>query len=508
VFGSRPLVPLILVVLGVLLAIAYALGLFEPPAAHLAALVPEDAKYAVVSSSINDLRELYVGTYQVAEYDAGRVRVGVPVNVPGLDGVDYDRPVGSYYSADHGRVYLIPIREIDAFEAAYEDENTRENINAKPPVRVAKEYVSVAETTAVATVGPDNRMVLEACEHPLALVGRPESTNELRAMLVALFGPERTPKMRGALPLASELARMPNAIAKMAMNEISRFRLALLAPDAAGPDPKGAAVRFDLVVEPGRNSHFAAAAAHVQDSRVSELLGSLPAGNKINTIAGAAALLDGESWRALGLPLHPGPATGLVAVVALKYRAGRHTIVFALSPTNERAFASIAAAPLLGLDPADAKTIKLDGPEIRLQTVEQAPEAFQTLLRSDAQAPPQLHLCRVRIGNAWYCTLGAHAEEVMRAIVDGSSGASPAILQNLVAGVDQRLVPTLAHRKFFRRGLLGAAFMTAEATKAFQRPFPYIPTASLGMPEALTLTVEMAGEQIHCELWAHRPERE
>jgi hypothetical protein len=501
VFGARPFVKLTVACLLVLLAIAYALGVFEPPTAHLAALVPDDAVFAVVSSSVNDLRQLYRATYQTSEYDAARTRLGQPVNVPGLVGIDYDRPVGSYFRRDDGLVYLVPVADLDAFKSAHD--KTRENINIKAPVRVAKHYVSLAETAAVATIGPDNRMVLEACQYPLALVGHPRAPFELRAMLAAFFGPESPPPTPQLMPLAAMLARMPDPIATIAAGEIDRFRLAVCAHAEGDP-----AVRFDLLIDPARNSHLAAAAEYAGGMQVSDLLGVLPAGHKMNTILGAAAMLNGESWQSLGLPINVGPAAAMIAIVELKYRAGRHTVVFALAPTNERAFERIAQTSVLGLDPAAATVIPLTGAEIRLQEIEQAPAAFDAVFATDANTPPKLHLCRARIGSAWYCTLGAHAEEVMRAIADGAAGATPAVMSKLFGGIDKKIVPTAAHPNFFRKGLVAAAFATAEVPKALAFPFPYIQTASIGTPEAFTVTIEPDGDRIHAELMAFRAERE
>lgn len=498
--ATRRLAPLILIAAGALLALAYGLGLFAPPAAHLAALVPEDAAFAVVSSSVNDLRELYVSEYQVAEFDAARARLGEPVNVPGLDGVDYDRPVGSYFRPGDGMVWLVPVADLGAFESAHRGE--LQNINVKAPVRVANNYVSVAETDAVASVGPDNRMVLEATQYPLALVGNPTGPGVLRAMLVALFGPERPPRFPNVTPLAAMLARMPEAVAQLATAELGPLRLAVRAhkPD----DP---AVRFDLLAVPSSQSHLATAMEYASAVSVADLIGVLPAGNKISTVAAAAVVLNAESWQKLGLPMNVGPAAGMIAIVQQKYRAGRHTVVFGLAPTNERAFERIAQTPLLGLDPESATKLKLDGPEVRLFRVAKAPDAFAHLFESDAQSPPPLYFGRVRIKNAWYCALGAHAEEVLRAIADGISGASPAVMRKLFGGADNRLVPTAAHRDFFRKGLLAAAFLTAEGTKALKHPFPYIQTASIGMPEALTVLVESKKGKLHADLRAFRPER-
>ena len=498
--GTRRLVPLLLIAAVALLAAAYGLGLFAPPAAHLAALVPEDATFAVVSSSVNDLRELYVSEYQVAEFDAARTRLGEPVNVPGLNGVDYDRPVGLYFRPGEGLVRLVPIADLGAFEAAHRGE--LQNVNVKAPVRVAKGYVSVAESDAVAGVGPDNRQVLEAAQYPLALVGNPTDSAALRGMLLAMFGPERPPRTPNVVPLSALLARMPENIARLAAAELGPFRLAVLPHEAGDP-----AVRFDLLGEATSQSHLGAAVEYAGDGAVADLIGVLPAGNKINTIAAAAVVLNAESWQELGLPMNVGPAAGMVAVVQQKYRAGRHTIVFGLAPKNERAFERIAQTPLLGLEPDAATTPKVDGPEIRLFRVPTPPASLAHLFASDAQSAPPLYFGRVRIQNAWYCALGAHAEEVLRAIADGASGASPAVMRGLFADEAKRLAPTVAHTKFFRKGLLAAAFLTAEGTKALRHPFPFIQTASIGMPEALTLTVEPKDGKLHADLRAFRPER-
>jgi hypothetical protein len=498
---SRAVSILILVVLGGLALLANWLGLFAPPAAHIAALVPEDAIYCVVSSSVNDLRELYVSKYQVTEFDPARARIGDPVNVPGLDGVDYERPVGVYLSRDRELVNLVPFTDLGAFEKAFDQ--TRENVNAKAPIEVAKHYLSVSESDAVATIGPDDRMILEASKHPLALVGRPGSSLELRAMLVALFGAERAPRMRTAIPLSALCLGMPEAVATAALRELRQFRLAVLPhkPD----DP---AVRFDLVADPGPQSQLVRAAEYATGGEAATLLGTLPAGHKMNTVAGAAVVLDAEGWRTMGMPISVGPAAGMIGVVTLKYRAGRQCMVFGLAPSDPEALDRIAVAPVLGLDPSAAQTIKLTGAELLLHRVKDAPSPFRKILSSEARSPPPLYLCTARLGGIWFCTLGAHAEEVMRAIVDGATGASRFVLRDIKAGVDKRLVPTALHPKLFRPGLLALGFLNAEAPRAIKFPIPHMQTASIGNPEAVTFTLAMEEDRLHADIRVFRAERQ
>ena len=503
---SRPAVILLATLLGGFALLAYAFDLFAPPAAHIAALVPEDAVYAVVSSSVNDLRQLYESSYEVTEFDAARVRLGNPVNAPALNGIDYDRPFGYFFDRSDKLIYLVPVNDLDAYESAHAVEQA--NINAKVPVRVAKTYVSVSESDAVATIGPDNPLILDAVEYPLALVGRPYSAPVLRAMLIGLFGAEQLPQSRIAPPLAMLCARLPDRIADVAVREMETMRLAVL-PTA----PDSPSVRFDLLADPGSESVLARAAPRLgsrHDGRLdpAALLGTLPGGLKMNSVLGAAVVLDGEGWRAMGLPINPGAAAGMFGVVALKYRAGKHNLVFGLAPAETKRFDQFDIAPLFGLDKQDAQAVDVVDGKMWIYTLGAAPPLFAHILKSDARSPPPISVCTGHANGFWYCTVGAHAEEVMRALIDAANGKRPFIMRQLQKMEDNKIVPTFAHTEFWRPGRVALGFLTAEAPNALKFAFPYIQTASIANPTGFTCVIDVDRGRLHADIRAFRVVRE
>lgn len=494
-----------MILLGGFALLAYTFDLFAPPPAHIAALVPQDAPFTVVSRSINDLRDLYTAEFEVTEFDAARELFGNAINVPALDGVEYDKPLAYYVDPSGGLVYLVPFTDLGALESAHAVE--RGNINAKRPVRVARDYVSISESDTVATVGPDNELVLEAAQYPLALVGRPTTPAMLRYMLVALFGAARQTPTRISQPLALLCERLPTVVAEPAVREMDTLRLAIL-PHR----PNDPAVRFDLVAQPGPESLLARAAPLAGSRRDKKLdpaalLGTLPGGDKMNSVLGAAVVLDGEGWRTMGLPLNPGAAAGMFAIVALKYRAGRHNLVFALAPSETKRFEQFDVAPLFGLKKSDANSVKLTDGTMAVYKLAGPPAAFAHILKSDARTPPPTFLCTGQANGFWYCTIGAHAEEVMRALIDAATGERPLIMRDLKAMVDKKTVPTAAHAEFWRHGRVALGFLTAEAPRAMKFAFPYIQTASITNPEAFTCIVEMDRGRLHADIRVFRAER-
>ena len=466
---------LVLLFAGGLGLAAWALGLFDPPTAHIAALVPDDAPYAVVSSSLNDLRQAYKGKYAARDSDPAQARFGDRVNVPGLEGFDFERPIG-YFSQGGKVVYVVPFLDQGAFDDAHAEE--RANMRAKDPVRVAKHYLSVSSSDAVATVGPDNRWILEASQHPLAVVGRPVDNFTLRAILVEFFGPDPMPDVRNAFPIAHLFAALPTSVGDPIAGEIEQMRLALPKRDVGAT-----MVRFDLRATPTSSSQFARAADLAAEARVAELLGFMPAGKQMESIAGIAAVLDGEGWKSLGLPVDVGTTTAMFGLVSLKYRAGRHVVVLALAPTQVERLDAIEAAP------AGSQEREVDGQTLRIWKLSEAPAPFAKILASRASSTPALYACTARAADAWFCTVGAHAEEVMRAMLRAASGNSEKSLRNLVGDENRKIAPTRAHGRFFDGGRLALGFITAQAQRALQFPLPYIPMASIGQPEAITFTL-------------------
>ncbi|MHC4451428.1 MAG: hypothetical protein ACYS0E_15040 [Planctomycetota bacterium] len=466
---------LVILIAGGLGLAAWSLGLFDPPTAHIAALIPEGTRYAVVTRSLNDLREAYEGKYAPRNSDPAKSRFGQPVNVPELDGFDYERPAG-YFTQDGKLVYLVPVADQGAFEDAHAE--ARQNIRAQAPVRVAKHYLSVADSDAVAVVGPDNRWILEAAGHPLALVGRPTDAPVLRGMLVSFFGPDPLPRVRNALPIATLCARLSPTVADPMAAEMEQMRLAL--PDR---EP-GGQVKFDLLARPSVTSHLARAADFAPKAHVAELLGYFPAGNQMQTTAGASVVLDGDAWKKFGSPFDVGPAAGAVGLVSLKFRAGKYAVVFGLAPTDARRANEIALAP------PEAKERVVDGTPMRIWKLTDVPPFLQPIFVSDAETAPPLFACTARASGAWFCTMGAHAEEVMRVVIHAATEKSQKSLRNLVGDENRKIAPTRAHGRFFDAGRLAVGFMTAEAQRALRFPLPYIPMGSIGQPEAITFTLE------------------
>jgi len=477
---------LVLLLAGIGLA-AWLLGLFEPPTAHIAALVPEDATYAVVTRSLNELREAYEGKYAPRDADPARDRFGRPVNVPGLDGFDYDRPAGYFANADGRLVYVVPVADGDAFEAAHA--GARENIHAKEPVRVAKHYLSVSQGDAVATVRDDDPWILEAATHPLALVGRPADALRLKAMLVAFFQPDGVPRVRNALPVANLFLGLPDRVADPMASELERFRLALKERESPGRQ-----VRFDLVAEPSAKSHFARAAKFAADARVADLVGLMPAGKDVQTVLAVSALLDGEGWKAFGAPFDVGPAAAAFGIASLRFRAGRHAAIFALAPTDPARLDGFFVAP------ADAEERAVGGTPVRVWRLAGPPPPLASVLATDAANPPPLYACTTRVDDVWFGAIGAHAEEVVRALVHAAKGETQKTMRNLVADENRRVAPTRAHDQFFHGGRIAIGFMDARAQRAVDFPLPYVPMASIAQPEAVTFVLTASEGRFYGEL--------
>jgi hypothetical protein len=468
-----------LVFVSILLA-AYGFGLFDPPAAHLASMVPGDTRFAVVSSSLNDLRTAFEGPYADKKSDAAQVRYGTPINLPGLDGIDYDRPLGYYVRDNSSPVYLVPFTDLGAMEDAHE--TARENINAHAPVRVAKRYVSVADDDSVATIGSDDPWILEACQHPLALVAKPANAVHLRGMLMTFFGHDKMPLVRKALPAAAMFSRLPSVLAQPLAEELPTFRLALMQRDSGSPSTRfdlRAKVRASGVIEGAQNSGVDPAA----------LLADFPASGEMTTIVGLAAA--GEHWTKFGAPFDPGPAAGAFAIVSLKYRAGRNNVVFALQPADPARLDGLRGAP------ANALGGVIDGTPMRSWAMPEPPSALAAILRDSGNDAAPLHACEAIVAGRWFLTIGSHAEEVMRAMIRRATKASPRTLRNLAGektlGVkgSGSVAVVREHEQFFAPGKIALGFILGEAQKALQHPLPYIPMGSIGQPRAITFTVEV-----------------
>ncbi|MEM8884791.1 MAG: hypothetical protein AAGD14_12030 [Planctomycetota bacterium] len=477
-----PLIALVLVA-GALLG-AYAAGLFDPPPAHIAALVPGDATYAIVMRSANDVRAAYEGPYMPQDADPARARLGAPVNVPGLDGIDYERPAGYYKRPGEPPVYLVPFTDRAAFEKAHA--TTRTNISMREPVRVAKRYLSLTEDNAVATIGPDDPWILEASGFPLALVGRPENGVALKAMLAAFFGQDPMPRVQNVTPIARTLLALPDAIADPVAQALDRIRIALR-PREGAPGWVG----FDLRGAPGARMERAFALA--QEIDLGALVGRLPVNREMQMVFAAGAVLDADAWKQLGLPFEVGDAAGVVSVLNLKYRAGRFNVLVALRPTDPARLESWTL-------PGAAEERRLGEWMVRVHPAFVPPAPLDGLFgKPNESAPPRIAVTGSR-GGIWYLALGPHAESVMREALQRAEGESAVSFGKLVAGQDRKTVPTRAHEKFFEPGAIALGFLDGDFAPAMRRPLPYIPMGSIGQPRAVTFRFEKRKGELRGDL--------
>ena len=483
-------IPALLVLAGLIIG-AIALGLFDPPVAHFAALVPKDAKFVVVSRSLNSLRAAYEGEYADRSSDPSVARIGTPVNVPDLNGFDYDRPIGMYVRDTGSPVYLVPFTDLGALEDAHG--TARENINAKAPVRVARRYVSIADDDAVANVAKDDKWVLEASNFPLALVAAPSDASEFRGMLVTFFGQDAMPRVRNAVPLSAMCGTIPDAFATPFAEEFPKFRLALAVRKRRVP-----AVVFDFRAPVKAGGIVEAAADAGVDP--AGLLAEFPAAGDMTTVVGLAAA--SSDWKARGLPFDPGPAAGAFAVVTMKYRAGRNNIVFAVQPKDPARLKDMRVAP------ENANEGVIDGNPMRSWALTEPPAAFANMLADAGNKAAPLHACEAIVNGRWILTMGSHGEELMRAMIRRATGATTMTLRNLAGEKtigpegkgSGKVVPMREHENFFAPGRVAVGFMLGEAQKAVAHPFPYIPMASIGQPDAVTFTVEVQGGWVKGDL--------
>ena len=198
-----------LLLLGV--ALVYFL-FFDLKRVHLSALVPDDYAFAVVYSSVDDLRASYEAPYARRDTDVGTDRIARPINVLGLEGVSQQQPVGSYWTADMKQVWIVPTIDFGALEEAFFTH--RENTRLRPPARVARNYVSLSESSWKPSPGPDETWVRKATTYPIALVGKPRDGILLTRMLAYLFAHEPSRKPAGVRILGREILKMPRPVSQ------------------------------------------------------------------------------------------------------------------------------------------------------------------------------------------------------------------------------------------------------------------------------------------------------
>jgi hypothetical protein len=482
----RALVPGTLLVL----ALGYLIYTWPRPA-HIAELVPDDFAFGVFTRSFEDLSRLYEGPFARKDADPARLRFGDPCNVPGLDGVDYGSPAGSYWTKDgEAEVFLMPVLRVNAFEDAFDRE--RSNTRMREPERVAKNYLSLSAQPAKARRGPRNDLVLRACAYPLALCGRPKDGQMLRYMLAYLLTREGSKKPD--LPLLfQDAARLPDSVADPIARECDDLVLGFPLPDA--PD---APVRIEGEASLEPTGMVARSAPLATGGVLTSVAASFPQ----NTVLFLGLVLDARAWQDLGVPLPVGSGAFACGLVEEKYHARRFTLLLAARPSSPHDLERLkdqGPGRLLG-DTAGLSWTTLNDrdAEVRTAALKAPPAWLAQVLRADAADAPPVYVSTTAEQGIWYCAIGSQAEGTVRRAL-GCLRDTPEL------GLSHNK-PVAAHPGFLTGPHVGLALVSAAGLKAFDVPMPYFEIASIAQPPSITAVLDVDA-QAKLEILVARPEK-
>lgn len=457
--------------------------------AHLSELVPKDFSFGIFYRSLNELRELYDAPYQRADADPARLRIGEPTNNPGLAGVDYGEPAGSYWTTDKEEILLVPCVDVNALEDAYEIE--RSNISVRAPHRVAENYFALSRAKVTARRGPQNPIVLKATDYPLALAGHPKDAFTFRVMLAALFVREAHRKPEGVRLLGQEVRRLPTPVAAAVARECDDFLLGFPRQQPGRP------VRIEIEATLAEESAVARGASLVHDLDLTGLVETFP----FNTVLLAGGVLDAEGWRGMGLPIPVGDAAFAFGLVEKRLHARRFTLLLAARPRDPAVLNTLAGVghrPLLD-DPQaelDFATLMDGAVEVRTAPLGAPPAWLAGVLKSDAAKAPPVYVSSTVAQGIWYCAIGSLAEGTVRHALGCLRGARE-------LGI-QRSGPVAGHREFLGAPHSGVALVTPAALKAFRYEMPLVEIASLGQPKCATAVLDVADGRARVDLRLER----
>jgi hypothetical protein len=453
--------------------------------AHISELVPKEFSFGIFYRSLNELRELYEGPYQRSDADPARLRIGEPTNNPGLAGVDYREPAGSFWTADRKEILLVPCVDPDAFREAYETE--RSNLSVRAPHRVAENYFALSRAKATARRGPENPLVLRATDYPLALTGHPKDASTCRLMLAALFVREARRKPQGVRLLGQEVRRLPTPIAAAVARECDDLLLGFPHPEPTRP------VRVEIEADLADGSAMARSAGLVADLDLTGLVATFP----FNTVLLAGGALDAEGWRAMGLPVPVGDAAFAFGLVEKRLHARRFTLLLAARPRDPAVLETLARdghRPLLDDPRAELEFARIrDGEaEVRTAPLAAPPAWLAHVMRSDAAKAPPVYVSSTVARGVWYCAVGSLAEGTVRHALGCLRGA-------LELGI-QRSAPVAGYREFLGAPHAAVAMVTPTSLKAFGYEMPMVEIASLGQPKSALAVLDVADGRARGEL--------
>jgi hypothetical protein len=458
-----------------LVALAY-YRFFDLRVAHVSALVPEEFTFGIFYRSLNELRELYDAPYQRSDADPARLRVGLPTNNPGMAGVDYEEPAGSFWNEDKEEILLVPCVDAGAFKEAFETE--RSNLSVRSPHRVAANYLALSRAKATARQGPENPLVRRATDFPLALIGHPGDGPTFGVMLASLFVREARRKPQGVPLLGQEVRRLPVPVAAAVARECEDFLLGFPQQDPAGP------ARVVIEAKLSRESALARGGALARELDLAGLVETFP----FDTVLLAGGVLDAEGWRSMGLPIPVGDAAFAFGLVEKRLHARRFTLLLAARPRDPEVLPKLADGgyrPLLDDPQAALAFQKLEDGEAEVRTAPlPAPPAWlATVLRSGARKAPPVYVSSTVAQGIWYCAVGTQAEGTVRRALGCLRGARE-------LGI-RRSGPVTAHRQFLAGPHAGVALVTPAGLQAFRYEMPMVEIASLGPPTAVTAVLDL-----------------
>ena len=451
---------------------------------HVSSLVPEDASFALVVRSLNDLGTLFQGSDARADYDPARELVGRPANVPDLEGVAFDRPVVRMLTADNKSVQLLPLAAPDAFKQAFGKGITDIQLEAH---RIG-DYMALADRDYRPGRGDSNGWIVRALDtYPLAVVATPKQAGFVRKVLAeALF--------------LKQARSLPQPVAQFIVDECERFLLGLL------PASKGRNTRIVLeaaLVQGAVSRAAAAAAAH--DPAL--LARSYP----LRTLLLGAGGLGASELRSLAkLVLDPDAAAKLDAAAAIAVgvvettAAHRPYALLMLVSTPQTAVFERALDGLVSKAGGKWEVTQANKTPLRTLRLAQVPPPLTKLLRSTGPAPPPVHVSSAVQDGVWICAVGSRAQslvaEALISLAGGktmSLGANPIDLTSLPPEMQDRMAANLAASGLIARnaemldaGHTALGMLTLKGLRAIGLDMPKSALPVVSRPTGLTFVCD------------------
>jgi hypothetical protein len=454
--------PILALIAVVLLAVIFVGFLpFVTPVGGAAAYVPDDALFVVCAKSVNHLRKAMSGFGQ-NNADPATELIGKKINVPGLDGADFEKPIYLWVSKDRNEHALVPVVDRGAFQDAFDE--SRENLHMRDPEWIGGDYAYLSPTRGTPSARNRSGRAHQMLDYPVSAYQTLSDTALFRQFLGFPFA-------------ANPGRRVPAPVAQIIVNQCADLLVGL-----SDEKPRGAAAQFDLraTLRPGALSRAPAVALKLDPARLARALPPL-------SQLFLAAALDADGWRSLGLPVDFGDAAIAFAAVRTTNIKRPHAFALAVQPKDaSRLDADPLLKILLGSAAQTEPTVTRDETAtIRTWTLEAPPPLLAPLVRKRVQgaAPP------VRVSVA--------TERGVLLLAVGSS--APSIVQVQLAGLRGEATPTVAetqhvsaHPGFNAPGHVAIGMVTERGLRALGDGLPtFLPTA-IGQPEAATFVVDVA----------------